>query len=241
MGRVTRTLACLALLLLGLTAGCTTPQGKRSPMIFDTLVVGALGVNSFILADADAKVGVIVDPGADADKILAVVRAKELTITTVINTHGHFDHVGGNKAVVAATGAKLLIHREDEPYLSRAGQTAAQYGLAAENSPAAAAYLEDGQVITFGRHELRIIHTPGHTQGGCCLYLPGVAKLISGDTLFAESIGRTDLPGGSHEQLQASIRTKLFTLPDETAVYPGHGPATTIGHEKRYNPYVGSR
>jgi hydroxyacylglutathione hydrolase len=241
MGRATRLLAGLALLLLGLTAGCTTKHGKRSPMIFDTIVVGALGVNSFILADADAKVGVIVDPGADTDKILALVKAKGLQITTVINTHGHFDHVGGNKAVLAATGAKLLIHREDEPYLSRAGQTATQYGLAAENSPAATAYLEDGQVITFGRHEIRVIHTPGHTQGGCCLYLPEVGKLISGDTLFAESIGRTDLPGGSQEQLQSSIRTKLFTLPDETSVYPGHGPATTIGHEKRYNPYVGSR
>lgn len=210
-------------------------------MIFETVVVGQLGVNCFILGDEDEKVGVIVDPGAEAEKVLAVVKAKGLKITHVINTHGHFDHVGGNRAVVAATGAKLLIHREDEPFYARAGQSATMYGLSAENSPPPTDYLDDGTVIKFGRFEIRAIHTPGHTKGGSCLYLPGVGKLISGDTLFAESIGRTDLPGGSQSQLEASIRNRLFILPDETAVYPGHGPATTIGHEKRYNPYVGGR
>jgi len=207
-------------------------------MIFETIVVGQLGVNCFILGDAEAKVGVIVDPGAEAQKILALVRAKGLTITHVLNTHGHCDHVGGNRAVVEATGAQLMIHRDDEYFLGRAAQSAVLYGLKAENSPAPATYLEDGKVIRFGGRELRVIHTPGHTPGGCCLYIPSEGILISGDTLFAESIGRTDLPGGSTEQLTDSIRSKLFVLPDATAVYPGHGPATTIGHEKRYNPYM---
>jgi glyoxylase-like metal-dependent hydrolase (beta-lactamase superfamily II) len=210
-------------------------------MIFETVVVGQLGVNCFILGDAETKVGVIVDPGADPEKVLAVVKAKGLKITHVINTHGHFDHVGGNRAVVAATGAKLLIHREDEPFYGQVGQTANQYGIKAENSPPPTDYLDDGTVITFGRYQIRAIHTPGHTKGGCCLYLPDVGKLISGDTLFADSVGRTDFPGGSQAQLEASIRNKLFILPDETAVYPGHGPATTISHEKKHNPYVGQR
>jgi len=98
--------------------------------------------------------------------------------------------------------------------------------------------LEDGQIIQFGHHALQVIHTPGHTPGGCCLYLEAEQKLISGDTLFADGVGRTDLPGGSHEQLVTSIRTRLFTLPDQVEVWPGHGPATTIGHEKRHNPYL---
>jgi glyoxylase-like metal-dependent hydrolase (beta-lactamase superfamily II) len=111
------------------------------------------------------------------------------------------------------------------------------YGMQGENSPAPDQLLTDGMELTFGAHHMKVLHTPGHTQGGCCLYLEAEQKVITGDTLFADSIGRTDLPGGSHEQLLASIRAKLFALPDEVTAYPGHGPTTTIGHEKRSNPY----
>lgn len=208
-------------------------------MIFETLVVGQLGVNCFILADRETKEGVVVDPGADSEEILAVVKANGIKVRYILNTHGHFDHVGGNRRLVEATGATLMIHQGDEPFLSRASRSATMYGLKAEDSPAPGAYLTDGQVITFGSTELRVIHTPGHSPGGSCFYLPGEGRLISGDTLFAESIGRTDLTGGSQEQLVGSIRTKLLPLPEETKVYPGHGPATTIGHEKRHNPYLG--
>ncbi len=210
-------------------------------MLFETIVVGQLGVNCFILADQDAKEGVVVDPGADTEQVLAVVRAKGLTIRHVINTHGHFDHVGGNRRLLSETGATLMIHAADEPYLSRAAKSATMYGLTAEDSPTPGTHLTDGQSIRFGRHEIRVIHTPGHTPGGCCLYLAEEGMLLSGDTLFAESIGRTDLSGGSYDALASSIRDKLFTLPAETKVYPGHGPITTIGHEKAHNPYLGAR
>jgi glyoxylase-like metal-dependent hydrolase (beta-lactamase superfamily II) len=223
---------------LFLLAGRQPKTTKRGTMIFETMVVGPLGVNCFILGDPAGREGIIVDPGAEPERILAVVKRHGLTIGQVINTHGHFDHVGANRAIVAATGARLLIHRGDEPLLGRAGQTAIMYGLSAENSPAPDAYLEDGMVLRFGSRELRVIHTPGHTPGGCCLFLAGEGILLSGDTLFAESIGRTDLPGGSAEQLAASIKAKLYPLPEATSVYPGHGPGTTIGHEKTNNPYV---
>lgn len=207
-------------------------------MTFDVIVVGPLGVNCSVLGCESTGQAVVVDPGGDAERILAAVQRRGLTVTTIINTHGHFDHVGANLRLKEATGAELLIHAADEPMLSRVTTVAGMYGMHAENSPAPDRLLEDGQVIRFGNHTLQVIHTPGHTPGGCCLYLEAEQKLISGDTLFADGVGRTDLPGGSHEQLVTSIRTRLFTLPDQTEVWPGHGPATTIGHEKRHNPYL---
>lgn len=207
-------------------------------MIFDVLVVGPLGVNCCLLGCESTGQGVVVDPGGDLERIMAAIKKRQLTITAIINTHGHFDHVGGNRRLKEATGAAVLIHQADEPMLGRVAAVAGMYGLQAENSPAADRFLEDGMLVTFGNHTLKVIHTPGHTPGGCCLYLEQEKRLLSGDTLFAEGIGRTDLPGGSHEQLLQSIRNKLFTLPDPVEVWPGHGPATTIGHEKRNNPYL---
>lgn len=207
-------------------------------MIFETIVVGPLGVNCFILGDPAAGEGIIVDPGADAGRIVAAVQRLGMTIRYVINTHGHFDHVGGNRQVLAATGAQLLIHRDDSPFLSRAAEVATMYGLATDNSPPADRFLEDGMTVDFGGYGMKVLHTPGHTPGGCCFYLEGQGKVITGDTLFAEGVGRTDFPGSSHEALMEGIRTKLMTLPDSTVAYPGHGPSTTIEHEKRYNPYL---
>ena len=208
-------------------------------MIFEIVVVGPLAVNCFIIGDETSGEGIVVDPGADAGNVLAAVKAHGLKkISYVINTHGHFDHVGGNRQVLAATGAQLLIHRDDAPFLSRAADVATMYGLATENSPPADRFLEDGMMIEFGGYGLNVLHTPGHTPGGCCLYLEGEGKVLTGDTLFAEGVGRTDFPGSSHEALMEGIRTKLMTLPDATVAYPGHGPSTTIGHEKRYNPYI---
>lgn len=207
-------------------------------MIFDTVVVGPLGVNCFILGCEETKEGVIVDPGAEADRILARVGSLGLTIRYVVNTHGHFDHVGGNHGVVAATGAKLMIHPGDVQFLGRAADVAAMYGLTTENSPQPDHVLEEGDEVVFGTCRLKVLHTPGHTPGGCCLYLEQEKKVITGDTLFADSVGRTDFPGSSHELLMESIRTKLLTLPDETQAFPGHGPSTTIGRERLYNPYI---
>lgn len=207
-------------------------------MIFETVVVGPLGVNCFILGCEQTREGVIVDPGAESERILERVGELGLTIRMVVNTHGHFDHVGGNRRVLEATGAKLLVHRDDVHFLSRAADVAAMYGLETENSPFPDTVLEDGMTLGAGTLTLRVLHTPGHTPGGCCLLLEGEGKVITGDTLFEESVGRTDFPGSSHEALITSIREKLLTLPDETEVYPGHGPATSIGRERRYNSYL---
>ncbi len=205
-------------------------------MIFETIVVGQLQVNCYILGCEKTGEGMVIDPGADADRIITLFSKLGLRITRVINTHGHFDHVGGNRAVLAATGAEFLIHEADVAFLSKANVTAAAYGLQSENSPLPDRYLLDGMVIPFGEYELKIIHTPGHTPGGCCLYLEGL--VITGDTLFADSVGRTDFPGGSMETLMESIHGKLLTLPDDTVVYPGHGPSTNIGRERTSNPYL---
>lgn len=206
-------------------------------MIFDSLEVGPLGVNCFILGCEETREGVIIDAGGDAQRIIAAVTRLNLKIIHLINTHGHFDHIGANRAVMEQFGADLLIHANDSAMLSRAAEVARAYGIPGENSPEADKFLSDGMEITFGKYRMTVLHTPGHTQGGCCLYIETEKKLISGDTLFAESIGRTDLPGGSHEQLLESIRTRLFPLPDDVVVYPGHGPETTIAHEKNHNPY----
>ena len=207
-------------------------------MIFDIVVVGNLEVNCYVLGCERTGAGVVVDPGADAGKILAQIAKRGLRIEKIINTHGHFDHIGANRSIKVATGAELLIHEADSVYLARAGEVATLYGLRAENSPAPDQFLTDGMEIAFGDYRMTILHTPGHTPGGCCLYLAGEGKVITGDTLFAESVGRTDLPGGSQETLIASIRTKLLPLPDATTVWPGHGPESSIGHEKRHNTYL---
>ena len=206
-------------------------------MIFEVVVVGPLAVNCFILGCGETREGVVVDAGGDAGQIIAAVERLGLNIGQVINTHGHFDHVSANRQVVEHFNARLLIHELDVPMLERAAVVAKAYGMQGENSPQPDAFLCDGMEISFGKCRMKVLHTPGHTQGGCCLYLEEEKTIITGDTLFADSIGRTDLPGGSHEQLLASIRSKLFTLPDDVVAYPGHGPETTIGHEKKNNPY----
>ncbi|WP_041974634.1 MBL fold metallo-hydrolase [Geobacter sp. OR-1] len=205
--------------------------------LMETLVVGSLGVNCLVI-DCGNGDGIVVDPGAEPGRILDAVKRRKLNIVRVINTHGHFDHIGGNKAVLEATGAKLMVHAADEPQLARAVEVSNMYGLKADNSPLPDKHLEDGMVINVGTTAIRVIHTPGHTPGGCSLYLADRNLVITGDTLFADSVGRTDLPGGSHEALITSIKNKLFTLPDDTVVIPGHGPSTTIGREKRDNEWL---
>jgi glyoxylase-like metal-dependent hydrolase (beta-lactamase superfamily II) len=207
-------------------------------MTFDVVVVGPLGVNCFVLGCGATGQGVVVDPGGDVERIMTVVQQRGLTIVSIVNTHGHFDHVGGNRQLKEVTGAELLIHPADEPMLAKVASVAGMYGLQAENSPAPDRLLEDGMLLSFGKQQLRVIHTPGHTPGGCCLYLESEQKLISGDTLFADGVGRTDLPGGSHVQLVASIRTRLFTLPPQVQVLTGHGQAPPIAQAQQHNPYL---
>lgn len=208
-------------------------------MILETIVVGPLMVNCYLLGCERSREGVVIDPGDDAELILDAVSRHGLRILNVVNTHGHFDHTGGNQRIMQATGAGLLIHELDAPMLSRLVAMAARFGLTAENSPPATGLLTDGAMITFGDHDLKVIHTPGHTLGGCSLYTEGM--VFTGDTLFADAVGRTDFPGGSASALGKSIRERLLVLPDSTAVYPGHGPATTIGRERLHNPYLTGR
>lgn len=207
-------------------------------MLFETIVVGPLGVNCFILGDKSSKEAAIVDPGADCEMISAALDRFGLQVKYIINTHGHFDHVGCNRRLQEKTGAELLIHEADVKLLSLASRSAQNYGLVVEDSPAPSRFLTDGMRLELGKRCIEVLHTPGHTQGGCCLLLANERVVITGDTLFADSVGRTDLPGGSHEQLIASIKGKLMPLPDETVVWPGHGPSSTIGRERRMNPYI---
>lgn len=229
----------ILLLLLFAAAGCSKYEPKRGTMLFETIVVGELGVNCYLLADDQTKEGVVIDPGAEPERILAAIKKNGIKVVAVLNTHGHFDHIGGNRKLTETTGAPLLISKEDEHFLARASTSARMYGLSADDSPAPSSYLAEGNLIRFGGNEIKVISIPGHSPGGSCFYLEKEGILISGDSLFAESIGRTDLPGGSQAQLVGSIRAKLLTLPETVKVCPGHGPVTTIGHEKKHNPYLG--
>lgn len=205
-------------------------------MIIKKLEVGPIMANCFILGCEATKEAVVIDPGDDADQILMALSESGLTAKYLINTHGHFDHVGANKRMKEVTGAQIAIHPEDEPMLSELSRSARMFGLSAENSPPADIFLNHGDTISFGEITLTVIHTPGHSKGGVSLYTKG--SLFAGDTLFAGSIGRTDLPGGDYDTLIASIQKKLLPLDDDTRVYTGHGPETTIGNEKRMNPFL---
>ncbi|WP_373500637.1 MBL fold metallo-hydrolase [Desulfococcus sp.] len=204
-------------------------------MILKSMEVGPIMANCYILGCEETMEAAVIDPGGDPDRILQMLKGLGLAVKLIINTHGHFDHVGANKRLKDATGAPICIHREDAPMLAHLSQAAASFGLSAENSPTPDQMPGDGDTLTFGRITLKVIHLPGHSPGGIALQT-GDAVFV-GDTLFSGSIGRTDLPGGDFNQLINSVRSKLFTLPDETQVYCGHGPATTIGREKRYNPF----
>jgi len=205
-------------------------------LIIKKLPVGPIMANCFILGCEETRKAAVIDPGDETDKILLTLASEQLTVEQIINTHCHFDHAGGNKKMKDATGAPLVLHALEIPVLENLESSAARWGLAMEASPAPDRTVADGDTITFGNIALKVIHTPGHSPGGICLQAGDV--LFAGDTLFAGSIGRTDFPGGDHQTLLSSIREKLFSMDDDVRVYCGHGPETTIGVEKRTNPFV---
>jgi hydroxyacylglutathione hydrolase len=207
-------------------------------MIIKALAVGPIMANCFIVGCQATLEAVVIDPGDEADKILQTLTDLNLTVKNILNTHGHFDHVSANKEINAATGAPILIHALDAPMLQEISASAANWGLTAQDSPPPDRMLAEGDAIRFGEITLKVIHTPGHTPGGVSFYADG--HVFVGDTLFAGSIGRTDFPGGDFKTLKSSIHNKLFTLGDDIRVHTGHGPDTTIGQEKQYNPFVGS-
>jgi len=207
-------------------------------LMIHQLSVGPLQVNCFLVACQDTLETMVVDPGGDADRILAVADREGMKICAVVNTHGHFDHIGANQRVIEATGAKLMLHAADLSLLQNATKHAEVYGLSVSPSPAPDKFLEQGDTFVVGEHLFRVLHVPGHSAGSICLLSD--RHLFVGDALFAGSIGRTDLPGGDFELLVKGIRERLFCLPDETIVHPGHGSDTTIGQERRHNPFVGN-
>lgn len=204
-------------------------------MIIEQLPLGPIQANCFILACEETKEAVVIDPGDEADKILMALAKKALKVKKIINTHGHFDHVGANRRLKEVTGAELMIHREDVPMLSQSAASAKAWGMRSDDSPTPDKVLEDGDIIKFGNLSLTVIHTPGHTRGGISLY--GHGAVFVGDTLFSGSVGRTDFPGGDYDTLIKSIQQKIFVLPEDTKVYPGHMGPTTVGTEKRNNPF----
>jgi len=193
-------------------------------LILKTLVVGPIQSNCYIVGCERTREAAVIDPGGDADRILITLAKDKLRCVYIINTHGHFDHSADNKRLKEVTGAQLLIHQADAPMI-----------LHQSNSPPPDRYLGEGDIITFGDISLKVLHTPGHSPGGISLVTDKI--VFVGDTLFAGSIGRTDFPGGDYDGLLRNVREKIFTLGDDVVVYPGHGPKTTVGRERKTNPF----
>lgn len=206
-------------------------------MEIKNLAVGPLMANCYIVSDEKTHKAIVIDPGGDAKHIYQTLQNDGLETVAIINTHGHFDHVSGNKELMELTNAPLMIHEADAELLNNVAQSARVWGIPAENSPPPNHLLQEGDMIEFGNASLKILHTPGHSPGGISLVGDGV--VFVGDTLFRGSIGRTDLPGGNFEILRNSIQKKLFALPDNTVAYCGHDRTTEIGFEKQFNMFVG--
>ncbi|MDP9053642.1 MAG: MBL fold metallo-hydrolase [Acidobacteriota bacterium] len=207
-------------------------------MIHEVLPVGMLGCNCSVLGDEASGEAIVIDPGDEISKILEIVNRHGLTVKTIVITHAHIDHIGGAEKLRTATGASVYMHPADKMLSDQLEAQAAWLGIEAPKDPGIDTPAREGDIIRAGAIEAHVLHTPGHTPGSISIYLPAQSKLIAGDTLFEGSIGRTDLPGGDTQQIGRSIKGKLYTLPENTLVYPGHGGITSIGKEKKHNPFV---
>jgi hydroxyacylglutathione hydrolase len=207
-------------------------------MFHRILPVGPLQCNCSIIGDEQTREAMVIDPGDQIEEILDILRGERLTLKQIVITHAHIDHVGGAMKLKAVTGAPILMNQDDYGLLKMLDMQAAWVGMRPPGAVAVDETVNEGRVLTIGGIPSSVIHTPGHTEGSICLYFPEEKKLIAGDTLFAGSIGRTDLPGGNFEKIIRSLHTRLLALPDETKVIPGHGPETTIGEERETNPFL---
>jgi len=215
--------------------GTSNASAPEVSLIIKALVVGPIQANCYIIGCEKTKEAAVIDPGDEGDRIIHILDDAGLTAKYILDTHGHFDHVGANKRVKEATDAKIAIHPEDAHMLGELSGAAAMWGMSVEDSPPPDMELIEGTEIVIGTITLKTLHTPGHTKGGVSLLTDKV--VFVGDTLFQGSIGRTDFPGGDYQTLIDSVKNKLFPLGDDVQVLSGHGPVTTIGRERQYNPF----
>ena len=201
-----------------------------------SFVLPPLENNNYLLIDEVSKEAALIDCSHSSKKILDSLVVEGVALKYIILTHAHFDHILGVKDIVKETGAKVLLHQADEPLLGQLNSYMQMLGMPEVEIPSVDEFIEDGFVIKLGEQEIKVLHTPGHTLGGCSFFVDGM--LFSGDTLFQESIGRTDLEGGDFMTLKNSIESKIYLLPEDVVVYPGHGSSTTVGHEKKFNSYI---
>jgi len=207
-------------------------------MIHKILPVGPLQCNCSIIGDETTHEAMVIDPGDDIEDIVAIIDQHKLQVKQIVITHAHIDHVGGAMKLRARTGAPILLNQNDYALLKMLDVQASWLGMASPGEVKIEADLAHDQTLRAGNLSANVLHTPGHTEGSVCLYFPAEKMLIAGDTLFARSIGRTDLPGGSFEKIIRSLHDRVLTLPDDTTVIPGHGPVTTIGEEREENPFL---
>lgn len=207
-------------------------------MIHEILTVGPLQCNCSILGDETSREAIVVDPGDEISRIIDTLKRHQLTVKQIIVTHAHIDHIAGAQQLKRLTGAPILYNQNDLPLVKMMDVQAGWLGVPTPEVAPPDASLENGAVVGIAGLTGSILHTPGHTEGSICLYLPEQKLLLAGDTLFAGSVGRTDLPGGDTRKLLKSIHDSLLVLPDEVTVIPGHGPATTIGSERESNPFL---
>jgi hydroxyacylglutathione hydrolase len=220
------------------TPGRAAAPSYNGTMILESFAVGPLACNCTILGDEETREAIVIDPGDEVSRIQRRLTELGLKLKQILVTHAHIDHVGGALKLKRLTGAPILLNENDLPLLTMMDAQAAWLGV---ESPAVAPPdegLKDGMIVGLEHYPARVLHTPGHTQGSICLHFAPLKLVVAGDTLFAGSIGRTDLPGGNFEQIMDSLRSRLMALPDETRVLPGHGPATTIGEERGSNPFL---